>query len=145
MNKNIYVVLSNIANRYNIEAVFSTHELAERFCELENSRLEEFRKADEGFFVKTYKVDARKVEEDQCYKKYWDFYVIIDKDVQEYGNIIEAGDGKELVHINKSQDVETYDNEYIYCRSYVSKNEARRICEEQWQIFEQKQILNKDK
>lgn len=143
-NKNVYIVTSYIANRFNVEAAFSTYEYAERFCEVENSKIEDYRKQDEGYFVKPHKVDIRKVPENQCYKKYWDFAVIIDKDVQEYGKINYAGTDKELVHINKLQDVEIYEDEVIYCRSYISKVEAQKICEEQWQMWEQKLALKKE-
>lgn len=143
MNKKVYVVVSNVANRVNVEGVFSNYEYAEKFSELENSKIEEFRKQDEGFNIKTFKIDSRKVPDNQCYKKYWDYSVIINENIQEYGTIKFAGTDRELVHINKSQDVEIFDGEFIYCRSYVSKQEAENICKEQWQIYEQKQVLNK--
>lgn len=141
MNKNIYVVISNISNKTKVEGVFSCYNFAEKFCDLENSKLEEFRKQDEGFDIRAFKIDARKVPDNQCYKKYWDYAVNINKDVQDFGKITYAGDGKELVHINKLQDVEIYNGEYIYCRSYISKQECEQIAKEHWQSFEQKQII----
>lgn len=143
MNKNVYVVVSNTNNKFKTEGVFSTYENAERFCEVENSMIEEFRKQDEGFYIKPHKIDARKIPDNQCYKSYWDYSVIINQDIQEYGKIKFCGSNKELVHINKLQDVEIYNGEIIYCRSYISKQEAENIAKEQWQIYEQKQALSK--
>lgn len=142
MSKNVYIVISNLSNRVKIEGVFSCYDYAERFCDLENSKIEEFRKQDEGFEIKSLKIDARKVPDNQCYKKYWDYIVNINKDVQDYGKISYVGDGKELVHVNKLQDVEIYNGEYIYCRSYISKSECENIAKEHWQTYEQKQIIN---
>ena len=143
MSKNIYIVISNLSNRVKIEGVFSCYDYAERFCDLENSKIEEFRKQDEGFEIKSLKIDARKVPDNQCYKKYWDYIVNINKDVQDYGKISYVGDGKELVHVNKLQDVEIYNGEYIYCRSYISKSECENIAKEHWQTYEQKQIIKR--
>ncbi len=149
MSKNIYVVVSNMFNKVKIEAVFSCYEYAEKFCDLENSKIEEFRKADEGFTIRQFRIDSRKVPDNQCYKKYWDYIVNINKDVQDYGTITYAEgskeDCKELVHVNKLQDVEVYNGEFIYCRSYISKAEAEAIAKEQWQIYEQKQALKRGK
>lgn len=141
--KNVYVVMSNLCGKTNVEAIFSCYEYAEKFCELENSRIEEFRKQDESFYIKNYKVDCKKVPDNQCYKKYWDYIININKDVQEFGSIRYVGDGKELVHINKLQDVEIYNGEFIYIRSYVSKSESEIIAKEQWQSYEQKMLINK--
>lgn len=141
MSKNVYVVLSNLSNRIKVEGVFSCYDYAERFCDLENSKIEEFRKQDERFEIKSLRIDARKVPDNQCYKKYWDYAININKDVQDYGKISYVGDGKELVHINKLQDVEIYNGEYIYCRSYISKSECEIIAKEHWQSYEQKQII----
>lgn len=143
MSKNVYIVTSNIANHTKIEAVFSCYEYADKFRILENSKLEDFRKQDEGYSISAFKIDGRKVPDDQSYKKYWDFMVNIDKDVQDYGKITYMGDGKELVHVNKLQDVEIYNGEYIYCRSYVSKQECEQIAQEQWQTFEQKELYKR--
>lgn len=143
MSKNVYIVISNLSNRVKIEGVFSCYDYAERFCDLENSKIEEFRKQDEGFEIKSLKIDARKVPDNQCYKKYWDYIVNINKDVQDYGKISYVGDGKELVHVNKLQDVEIYNGEYIYCRSYISKSECENIAKEHWQTYEQKQIIKR--
>lgn len=143
MNKSIYIVMSNLGNRLQVEGAFSTYDYANKFCELENSRIEDFRKQDEGFMIRTFKIDEMKVPDNQCYKKHWDYAIVIDKDVQDYGKIKFAGSGVEQVHVSKSQDVEIYNNEFIYCRSYVSKTEAENIAKEQWQIYEQKCILNK--
>lgn len=144
MSKNVYIVISNLSNRVKIEGVFSCYDYAERFCDLENSKIEEFRKQDEGFEIKSLKIDARKVPDNQCYKKYWDYIVNINKDVQDYGKISYVGDGKELVHVNKLQDVEIYNGEYIYCRSYISKSECENIAKEHWQTYEQKQIIKRE-
>lgn len=150
MSKVVYVVISNLYKKVKVETVFSCYEYASKFCDLENSKIEDFRKEDEGFTIQQVKVDSRKVPDNQCYKKYWDYIVNINKDVQNYGTITYA-DGnskescKELVHVNKLQDVEIYEGEFIYCRSYVSKAEAEAIAKEQWQIFEQKQALKRGK
>lgn len=141
MNKNIYVVTSNTNNKFKVEAVFSNYEFAEKFCDLENSMLDDFRRQDEGFYIKNFKLDSRKVPENQCYKSFWDFKIIINKDVQEYGKILYVGTSKELVHVNKTQDVEIYNDEVIYCRSYISKREAEDIAKETWQMYEQKQAV----
>ena len=143
MSKKVYIVISNLSNRVKIEGVFSCYDYAERFCDLENSKIEEFRKQDEGFEIKSLKIDVRKVPDNQCYKKYWDYIVNINKDVQDYGKISYVGDGKELVHVNKLQDVEIYNGEYIYCRSYISKSECENIAKEHWQTYEQKQIIKR--
>ena len=87
MSKNVYIAISNLSNRVKIEGVFSCYDYAERFCDLENSKIEEFRKQDEGFEIKSLKIDARKVPDKQCYKKYWDYIININKDVQDYGRI----------------------------------------------------------
>ena len=121
MCKKVYVVMSHFASHSKIEGVFSCYEYAEKFRELENSKLEEFRKQDESFTIESYKIDCLKVPEDQCYKKYWDYIIKTNKDIQDYGTIIYMGSDKELVHVNKLQDVEVYDGEYIYCGSYISK------------------------
>ena len=138
MCKKVYVVMSRFASHSKIEGVFSCYEYAEKLRELENSKLEEFRKQDESFTIESYKIDCLKVPEDQCYKKYWDYAICIDKDNKDYGIMKYCGAGKELVHINKEQDVEIYKNEYIYCRSYISKKEAENIAKDQWSILEQK-------
>lgn len=140
MSKDVFVAYSNIGNKFKVEGVFSCVEYADKYCELENSKIEDFRKQDEYFEYRPFKIDSKRVPDNQCYKKYWDYSVIINKDIQEYGKMVYAGDGKELVHISKLQDVEIYNNEFIYCRSYISKKEAETICKEQWQIFEQKQL-----
>lgn len=141
MNKNIYVAMSNISNNVVVEGVFSCCCYAEEFCNTENINLEDFRKADEGFYYKSFKLDERRIPDNQTYKTYWDYCVNINKDIQEYGKIYFAGSDKEMVHINKLQDVEIYNGEYIYCRSYVSKKEAEDIAQEQWQMYEQKLLL----
>lgn len=141
MTKSICVVYSNTCNKFKVEAVFSNYEDADRFCELENSMIEDFKREDEGFYIKCLKLDCRKVPDNQTYKNFWDYGVIIDKDIQDYGKIKECGCGKELVHIKKLQDVEIYNDEIIYCRSYVSKKEAENIAKEQWQMYEQKQLM----
>lgn len=140
MCKKVYVVMSHFAGHSKIEGVFSCYEYAEKFRELENSKLEEFRKQDESFTIESYKIDCLKVPEDQCYKKYWDYVIKTNKDIQDYGTITYVGSDKELVHVNKLQDVEVYDGEYIYCRSYISKQECEQIAHEQWQMFEQKEL-----
>ena len=38
-------------------------------------------------------------------------------------------------------DVEIYNDEVIYCRSYISKHEAEEIAKETWQMYEQKQVV----
>ena len=143
MSRNIYVVISNLSNKTKVEGIFSYYEYADKFCDLENSKIEDFRKQDERFEVKSFKIDSRRVPDNQCYKKYWDYTVNINKDVQEYGKISFVGSDKELVHISKSQDVEQYNDEFIYCRSYVSKQEAECIAKEQWQMYEQKQMYQR--
>lgn len=145
MNKTVYVVTSNINNKLKIEGVFSTYEYADKFCDVENSNIEEFRREDEKLVVKAYKLDIRRVPDGQCYKKYWDYAVYIDKDTHKYGQVSFVQEGKELVHTTKEQDVEIYKNEYIYCRSYVSKQEAENIANEQWQMFEQKSFIQNSK
>lgn len=143
MNKNVYVVTSNTCNKFKVEGVFSTYEYAEQFCDLECSKLDDFKKQDEGYYIKNFKLDARKVPENQCYKTFWDYKIIINKDVQEYGKITYVGTSKEMVHINKTQDVEIYNGEVIYCRSYISKSEAEEIAKETWQMYEQKQLIKR--
>ena len=39
---------------------------------------------------------------------------------------------------HKGKAVEIYKNEYVYCRSYISKKEAENIAKDQWSILEQK-------
>lgn len=141
MNKNVYVVTSNTYNKFKVEGVFSTYENAEQFCDVEGSKMDDFKRQDEGYFIKNCKIDSRKIPENQCYKSFWDYKIIINKDVQEYGKILYVGTSKELVHINKTQDVEIYDDEVIYCRSYISKHEAEEIAKETWQMYEQKQVV----
>lgn len=138
MDKTVYVVISNLNNRKQIHGVFSRKEYADKFCDVENSTLEDFRLDDERFIVKPMVLDINKIPENQCYKKYWDYAICIDKDNKDYGIMKYCGTGKELVHINKEQDVEIYKNEYIYCRSYISKKEAENIAKDQWSILEQK-------
>ena len=145
MNKNVYVVVSNLSNEFKVEGVFSCCSYAEKFCDVENSKIEDFRKPDEGFEYKVYRTDQRCVPDNQTYKKYWDYCININKDVQGYGKISYAGDNKEMVHINKLQNVEIYEGDYIYCRSYVSKTEAENLAKEQWQVYEQRSILKGDK
>ena len=96
MCKKVYVVMSHFASHSKIEGVFSCYEYAEKFRELENSKLEEFRKQDESFTIESYKIDCLKVPEDQCYKKYWDYIIKTNKDIQDYGTIIYMGSDKEL-------------------------------------------------
>lgn len=143
MSRTVYVAVSSLNNKVQIEGVFSTFEGADHYCDVKNSTIEEFRKDDDKYTVSPQIVDEKVIPDDQCCKKYWDYSVFINKDSQTYGKIVYSGDGIQMVHVNKLQDVEIYDNEYIYCRSYVSKKEAENIVHEQWQLFEQKQVVTK--
>lgn len=138
MDKTIYVVISNLNNCKQIHGVFSRKEYADKFCDVENSTLEDFRLDDEKFIVKSMVLDVNRIPENQCYKKYWDYAICINRDNKDYGTMKYCGTGKELVYINKEQDVEIYKNEYVYCRSYISKKEAENIAKDQWSILEQK-------
>ena len=80
MDKTVYIVISNLNNHKQIHGVFSRKEYADKFCDVENSTLEDFRLDDERFIVKPMVLDINKIPENQCYKKYWDYIVNINKD-----------------------------------------------------------------
>lgn len=68
MSNKVYIVTSNLSNHVKIEGVFSCYEYVEKFKELENSKLEEFRKQDEGYTIESYKVDCMKVPDARVIK-----------------------------------------------------------------------------